>query len=225
MTAKPTAKPDHPMTPAMYGELRPQLALASTGAVLVGVAYILLPANVVAVPRWLPLAVVAVVLVPLSYFVLFHPQPQRAHPIARILRLVLQSLLTLALLSSIALYIAALPSIQNGGGRLLRPAALLWASNVLIFASWYWEIDGDGPVRRHMRGHVATDFLFPQQTAGMSFVPGFVDYLFLAFNFATALSPADTPPLTRRAKLLMMAEALISGSILVLLVARSVNIF
>ena len=56
-------------------------------------------------------------------------------------------------------------------------------------------------------------------------MPGFVDYLFLAFNFATALSPADTAPLTWRAKLLMMAEALISGTILVLLVARSVNIF
>ncbi len=225
MTAKRSAKDEHPMTPAMYRELQPQWALASVGAVFVGIAYFLLPTSVVAAPRWLPLVLVGVVLLPTSIVVALHPQPQRVHPIAHILRLVLQSLLTLALLSSLALYIAVLPSIQNGGGRLLRPAALLWASNILIFASWYWEIDGDGPVRRHVRGHIASDFLFPQQSSGITFVPGFVDYLFLAFNFATALSPADTAPLTARAKLLMMAEALISGSILILLVARSVNIF
>jgi hypothetical protein len=216
---------EHVMTPAMYRELRPQLVLASIGAVLVGAAYLLLPAKLAAVPRWLPLVIVAVVLVPLVYVIFLHPEPHRIHHIARMLRLVLQTLLTLALLSSLVLYVSLLPTIENNGGRILRPAALLWISNILIFASWYWEIDGDGPVKRHIHGHVATDFLFPQQTAGMPFVPGFVDYLFLAFNFATALSPADTAPLTWRAKLLMMAEALISGTILVLLVARSVNIF
>jgi hypothetical protein len=218
-------KREHVMTPAMYRELRPQLALSSLGAILVGVAYLLQPDNVVAAPRWLPLMVIGVVLIPLYFVIFLHPEPLRVHPIAHLLRLTLQTLLTLGLLSSLALYIVSLSSIQNGGGRLLRPAALLWVSNILIFASWYWEIDGDGPVKRHQRGHVATDFLFPQQTADMSFVPGFVDYVFLAFNFATALSPADTAPLTQRAKLLMMAEALISLSILVLLVARSVNIF
>jgi hypothetical protein len=218
-------KGEQALTPAMYHELRPQLALASGGAVLVGVAYFLLPEQVIALPRWLPLAVVALVLVPLFFFIYLHPQPHRAHRVGRIIRLVLQSLLTLALLSSLALFLAALPTLTSGGGRILRPAVLLWVSNILIFASWYWELDGDGPVKRHARGHVAGDFLFPQQSTGMAFAPGFVDYLFLAFNFATALSPADTAPLTPRAKLLMMAEALISLSILVLLVARAVNIF
>lgn len=54
--------------------------------------------------------------------------------------------------------------------------------------------------------------------------PGIVDYLFLAFNTATAFSPTDTMPLTPLAKLLMMAQSLISLVIVVLLVARSVNI-
>jgi uncharacterized membrane protein len=54
--------------------------------------------------------------------------------------------------------------------------------------------------------------------------PQFVDYLFLAFNTSTALSPADTQALSRWAKLLMMAQSLISLTIIVLLVARSVNI-
>jgi len=53
--------------------------------------------------------------------------------------------------------------------------------------------------------------------------PGFVDYLFLAFNTSTALSPADTGALTRMAKVLMMIQATISLTIIVLLAARAVN--
>jgi uncharacterized membrane protein len=93
-----------------------------------------------------------------------------------------------------------------------------------MFSEWYWEMDGGGPVGRHHRGHMAQDFLFPQQQDGKSFAPGFVDYVFLAFCFATAFSPADTVPLTQRAKLLVMAEALLSMLIITLLIARSVNI-
>jgi hypothetical protein len=51
-----------------------------------------------------------------------------------------------------------------------------------------------------------------------------VDYLFLAFCSATALSPADTMPLTRRAKLLMMVEAILSMLVLLLIVARFTNV-
>ena len=54
--------------------------------------------------------------------------------------------------------------------------------------------------------------------------PNFVDYLFLAFNTSTALSPADTSALTRWAKALMMIQALISITVIVLLAGRAVNI-
>ena len=54
--------------------------------------------------------------------------------------------------------------------------------------------------------------------------PGFVDYLFLAFNTSTALSPTDAPVLSRWAKLLMMLQAMISLTIVGLLAARAVNI-
>jgi uncharacterized membrane protein len=54
--------------------------------------------------------------------------------------------------------------------------------------------------------------------------PGFVDYLFLAFNASTAFSPTDVPVLTRWAKILMMVQSLISLMTLVLLAARAVNI-
>ncbi len=54
--------------------------------------------------------------------------------------------------------------------------------------------------------------------------PHFLDYLFLAFNTSTAFSPTDTAVLSRGAKLGMMAQALISLAILVLIAARAVNI-
>jgi hypothetical protein len=77
-----------------------------------------------------------------------------------------------------------------------------------------------------MSGHQAADFMFPQQADGneTGWVPEFVDYLFVAFTGATALSPTDTFPLTRPAKLLMMTEAMLSLIIIVLLAARAVNI-
>ena len=54
--------------------------------------------------------------------------------------------------------------------------------------------------------------------------PGFLDYLFLAFNTSTAFSPTDTPPLTVWAKVLMMLQSIISLTVLALLVGRAVNI-
>lgn len=205
--------------------LRPQFLLETVAALAIGVAFLGLPPILTVGPTWLPLALSVAVLVPLFVVALFRTPN---HRIARMLRAGLQVVLTAALLSSVVLLVIHLPSrdFQStlAAGGLLRAGALLWISNILIFAVWYWEIDGDGPVHRHQRGHPAIDFMFPQQATGRPFAPGFVDYLFLAFGFATALSPADTAPLTPRAKLLMMAEALISITIIALLVARSVNI-
>jgi hypothetical protein len=54
--------------------------------------------------------------------------------------------------------------------------------------------------------------------------PGFVDYLFLAFNTSTAFSPTDVPVLSRWAKLMMMVQASISLMTVALIAARAVNI-
>jgi hypothetical protein len=54
--------------------------------------------------------------------------------------------------------------------------------------------------------------------------PGFVDYLFLAFNPSTAFSPTDAPVLSRWAKVLMMVQSSISLATIALLAARAVNI-
>ncbi|HEX8034021.1 MAG TPA: hypothetical protein VF510_09250, partial [Ktedonobacterales bacterium] len=201
---------------AIYVEVRPQLLLATLAALLVGVANALLPDALTVGPPWLLLAITGAVVVPLFYALLFRSLP---HRLVRSIRFGLQVVLTLALLGSISLLIAQLPNLKVGG-ELLRSGGLLWVSNIVIFALWYWEIDGDGPIGRHLRGHPASDFQFPQQAGGQSWAPGFFDYLFLAFCSATALSPADTMPLTQRAKLLMMLQAVISLTLLALLIAR-----
>jgi len=109
---------------------------------------------------------------------------------------------------------------------------MLWISNVLVFALWYWRLDAGGPNYRDRREkHTSGAFLFPQITIepdGLivegNWSPNFVDYLFLAFNTSTALSPADTQALSRWAKLLMMMQSLISLTVIVMLAARAVNI-
>ena len=57
-----------------------------------------------------------------------------------------------------------------------------------------------------------------------SWVPNFVDYLFLAFNTSTAFSPTDTAVMSRWAKLGTMLQSLISLTIIALLAGRAVNI-
>jgi hypothetical protein len=79
---------------------------------------------------------------------------------------------------------------------------------------------------------VVTAAMFPQMTLAPStqkpidpaWSPGFVDYLFLAFNTSTAFSPTDSPVLSRWAKVLMMIQSSISLATLALLAARAVNI-
>jgi len=116
----------------------------------------------------------------------------------------------------------------------LIAAGGLWVSNILVFASWYWRLDAGGPNEREVRGtHTGGAFLFPQMILDPDmkrqmweeyWSPGFVDYLFLAFNTSTAFSPTDVPVLTRWAKLMMMVQSIISLSTVVVLAARAVNI-
>ena len=153
-----------------------------------------------------------------------------SHTARRMLVLIPLSLSTLALAVGVALFVFTLATNTNATN-LLRGGALLWSFNILVYALWYWEIDSEGPWKRHLSGQQPGDFLFPQQANdfpesahGKRWVPNFLDYLFVAFTAATALSPTDTYPLTRVAKTLMMMEVLISLTVIGILVARAVNI-
>jgi hypothetical protein len=71
---------------------------------------------------------------------------------------------------------------------------------------------------------MALDPLLRREMGEEQWRPGFVDYLFLAYNTSTAFSPTDVPVLSRWAKVLMMVQATISLATVALLAARAVNI-
>lgn len=196
-------------------------ATALVGILLTGLLYLVLPPNLIIGPSWLLLVMEGVFVVPLVIDVM--TAWNLSHTARRILVLVPLAVSTLALIVGVALFILTLPA-DTHATNLLRSAALLWSFNILVFALWYWEVDGGGPWKRHLSGHHAGDFLFPQQAVGEHWVPHFLDYLFVAFTAATALSPADTYPLTRPAKMLMMIEAVLSLTLVGILIARAVNI-
>jgi hypothetical protein len=189
----------------------------------VGGLYWALPESLSPGPGWLALAVVA----PLSLagMVLYRRSKFRLNQIVGYTILVL---ITAAMIGALALLIAALLDHKQPAPVLLRSAVALWISNILVFASWYWRLDAGGPNQRELRGeHTEGAFLFPQMTLGdrdCDWLPGFVDYLFLAFNTSTAFSPTDVPVLSRWAKGMMMVQSTISLTTLALLAARAVNI-
>ena len=139
--------------------------------------------------------------------------------------LILIGAITLAEVVSTLLLVSILPRAAIGPTVLLQDAALIWVINVVTFALWYWEIDGGGPLMRKVHPHEAKDFLFPQQAIGEpeNWSPRFLDYLFLAFNHSTAFSPTDTAVLSRRAKVLVMLQALLSLMAIAVLIAKAIN--
>lgn len=210
-------------TPARDREPRWPVAVALLAA---GCMYWGLPEELSLGPRWLLLAIIVVLLAPL---VVTHRSGR--YRLNHILAVVVDGVLTLFLIGSLIFLVQGLPSHREMPAALLRSAAGLWLTNVLVFALWYWRLDAGGPhAREHATGPIDSAFLFPQMTRpdtgtnGKPWYPHFVDYLFLAFNTSTAFSPTDTAVLSRRAKLAMMAQALISLLILALLAARAVNI-
>jgi len=115
----------------------------------------------------------------------------------------------------------AVPLLVNGG--------MVWLMNIIVFAVVYWDFDRGGPAARAHARVTRPDFLFSQMTvpelSSRDWEPTFVDYLYVSFTNATAFSPTDTLPLSRWAKLTMMAQSAISLVTVALVVARAVNIF
>ena len=132
---------------------------------------------------------------------------------------------------SLALLLRALPLKLEPPGVLLRSAAILWGTNMLVFALWYWRLDAGGPHEREDRGeHTDGAFFFPQMMhsapakKGAPWFPNFVDYLFIAFCTSTTLGPTDTAVLSRWAKLLVMIQATISLLCVAVLASRAVGL-
>lgn len=191
--------------------------------------YYLLPEQLTLGPGWLLLAVSVALLIPT---VLTH-RSGHTH-LNDVFAYLSLAVITVGLVASLALLVRRLPQHLDPPVELLKAAAVLWVANVLLFACWYWRLDGGGPNQRDAAGvHRDGAFLFPQMTMSEElrrqmgeheWSPGFVDYLFLAFNTSTAFSPTDVPVLSSWAKLLMVVQSVISLATVALLAARAVNI-
>jgi hypothetical protein len=202
---------------------------AAVALLSIGGLFYAMPSQLKFGPDWLVLVLVAVLTVPAVI-----SQLKGNWLLGQCLGYAASSVVTLSVVTSLALLIARLPAHKENPLQLLRAAVALWICNVLVFACWYWRLDAGGPHQRALR-HSHTDgaFLFPQMVldpdlrAEMGedqWSPGFVDYLFLAFNTSTAFSPTDVPILSRWAKVLMMLQASVSLATIAILAARAINI-
>jgi hypothetical protein len=202
---------------------------AVVALVAVGGLRLALPDSLSFGPRWLLLAVVLILMIPTVL-----ARRRKQYRANQILGYLVVGVVTADMLWSLTLLIYALPEHKESPLELLGSAAALWLTNIVVFALWYWRLDAGGPNAREQRGaHVDGAFLFPQMTLNaqakkemgeQNWSPGFVDYLFVAFNTSTAFSPTDCPVLSRWAKVLMMIQSLIAFSTVILLAARAVNI-
>ena len=137
---------------------------ALVAAMAVGILYYVIPRQLTVGPGWL-LFVLATGLFAASF--LFYRtssiQLNEGFSYAGM------AVITLALVASLSLLIARLPGHKDQPVELLRAAGALWVSNILVFASWYWRLDGGGPNERDKRGvHTDGAFLFPQMLLDQS---------------------------------------------------------
>ena len=207
------------------GENRLPVAAA---VVLAAAAQLALPEALTLGPRWVMPAIELVLLVALS---IANPvRLQREHPLLRVVALALVVCLIVANTGSAALLIRSLLNghSSNSARTLIGNGAAIYLTNIVAFALCYWELDRDGPFSRAQARNNVPDFLFPQmatpEVTDRDWEPYFFDYLYVSFTNATAFSPTDTMPLSRWAKLAMMAQSIVALATIGLVIARAVNV-
>jgi uncharacterized membrane protein len=186
-----------------------------------------LPARLTVGPSWLLPGLEAALL--LGMFMATPNQLEHEHPRRRRVALGLTAFVSAANIYSLAaLTHYLLHHNVNKGNELIVSGVLIWLTNFLIFALWYWETDRGGPGRRAAGHDRAPDFLFPQMSDDriepLEWRPQFVDYLYVSLTNAAAFSPTDTMPLTHTAKVIMGIQSIVSLVTIGLIVSRAVNI-
>ncbi len=224
--SNPIQEPSSPLNPAPHANVsrypfRPWDVIVALA--LLAITYASVSRQIRIGPVWLLPVLVIVLLIALA---IAHRNKQRTG--TRLLALALAATGIMAVAASTALLVSRLLVGNVDAPYLLRDAALLWIANVIVFALWYWELDGGGPRQRHFAGYTPTDLAFPQTALDRSFsegwMPQFTDYLFVSFTASAAFSPTDTLFLSVRAKVLMMLQAMGSIVILAVVAARAINI-
>lgn len=148
----------------------------------------------------------------------------------RLLAMILIAIVALINIFSLIFLVQALlfgDTSNVDGHDLLLNGMTIYVTNIFMFALLYWEMDGGGPDRR-VGDDRLRDFIFPQMIhegiAKQGWLPGFTDYLYLSTTNVTNFASADTVPVSHRAKLLMMIQALVSVIAIVLVAARAIGV-
>jgi uncharacterized membrane protein len=188
---------------------------------------LLLPERLTAGPRWLVPGFEAALLIGL--FIVTPNQIEDEHPRRRRIALGMTAFVSAANIYSLAALTHYLLHHNVSQGRaLIGAGVLIWITNFLIFALWYWEIDRGGPGRRSAGNDGPPDFLYPQMSDDriepLQWRPKFIDYLYVSLTNAMAFSPTDTMPLTSMAKIVMGIQSLVSLVTIGLIVSRAINI-
>lgn len=219
----------HALEPAWRRVTDPEPRLPATAAVLVAIVLqLLLPRRFAFHPAWLLAAVEGLLLAGLVAV-----NPLRIDRRSNAIRVASVGLIAVATLGNAWSAGHLIRALINGhagtdAGLILRDGGAIWLTNVLVFALWYWELDRGGPAARAHFVRPYPDFQFPQMEnptlAPPDWEPRFWDYLYVSFTNAIAFSPTDAMPLARWAKLTMLAQSLVSVSVVALVIARAVNI-
>jgi hypothetical protein len=188
---------------------------------------VVLPERAVLHSRWLLPGLESAAL--LVLIVANRSRVTRESPILRAIRLALTGLLSLSSGWIVSLLVRGVVdghSVKDPAA-LLAAAAVSWWITITVFGLLYWQFDGGGPAVRAHSLTAAPDFMFVQMQSadlvGANWRPQFVDYLYLSFTNASAFSPTDVLPLSRRAKLTMLVQSTVSLATVVLVIARAVN--
>jgi hypothetical protein len=195
----------------------------------VGGIYLALPHSLVVGPTWW-LPVVIIVLV--TPTIVAHRMGR--YSLNRALGFVTSSVITLALIASVVLLVLGVPAHKEAPLALLYSGAELWLTNVLVFALWYWRLDGGGATKRQQRREFGSrSFVFPQMQIEKvergrfectGWRPYFIDYLFIAWTTSSTFGPTDAPLLARWAKVFTMLQIAISLTIVIVLISRAIGV-
>jgi uncharacterized membrane protein len=186
-----------------------------------------LPKRLTAGPTWLVPALEGALLI--GMFMATPRQLEHEHPRRRRVALGLTAIVSGAnIFSLVELTHLLLHHNVENGRELIISGVLIWLTNFLIFALWFWEMDRGGPGRRAAGHDGPPDFLFPQMSDDriepLQWRPKFIDYLYVSLTNNTAFSPTDTMPLTPMAKSIMGIQSIVSLLTIGLIVSRAVNI-
>jgi uncharacterized membrane protein len=199
---------------------------ASLALVVCAALYVLLSDRLVVGPRWLLPVLVVLPLIPLS--LTWHHMPDNARWV-RYLAISLVAITSMANLVSLILLIHHVFYATTVGGKgLLYSAASIWATNVIVFGLWFWELDRGGPLIRSGKDARPPDLLFPQMSMTKDcppdWHPRFFDYLYTSLANGTSFAPADAMPLNGSMKALFGLEAIISFATIAIIAGEAINI-